>query len=154
GFDITFTATPTVIGAFANPRGGGTEKVDPNSNITESDETNNTANNSVTVTAPDLTLAISNNVGGAVLLGNSWTWTLHVANAGNAAATFASSQTIVLDNLPNSNISYGAVSFSNQSGISGTGSLSGSISSSDLSITASAGTVIIGAGGSFDITFT
>ena len=51
---------------------------------------------------PGLTLKISNNVGGAT--NGGWTWTLHVANAGTAPATFSSGQTIVLDNLPNSHI--------------------------------------------------
>ena len=32
-------------------------------------------------------------------LGNTWTWTLHVSNVGNAPATFTSGQTLVADNL-------------------------------------------------------
>ena len=61
---------------------------DPDGHITESNEGNNTASDSVTVTAPDLTVTKANDGGGAILLGSSWTWTLTVRNDGNATATF------------------------------------------------------------------
>jgi hypothetical protein len=43
-----------------------------------------------------------------------------VANAGPISATFASGNTILLDNLPGTNISYGAPSIANGKGITGT----------------------------------
>src|SRR5207237_590600 len=54
-FDLVFTATPSAIGTFANPRSGGNAQVDPNNNVAETNEANNTFSDSVTVTAPDLT---------------------------------------------------------------------------------------------------
>jgi hypothetical protein len=87
-------------------------------------------------------------------VGSSWTWTIHVANNGNPAP-FSYGQTILLDNLPASNISYGTVSFANQTNISGSGVLSGTIDiGGNLTVTASGGSVIIGVGGSFDVSFT
>ena len=152
-FDITFTATATTIGTFANPRAGGTAKVDPNNNVVESLENNNTGNDTVVVTAPDLTLTKTDNVGGATTLGTPFTWTLHVANIGNAAASFSAAQTVVLDNLPNANINYGTVNFANFTSVTGSANLTGSIAANDLTVLAT-GAVTIAAGGSFDITFT
>src|SRR5206468_3508587 len=94
GFDVTFTATPSAIGTYANPRSGGSATVDPNGNVTESNEANNSFSDSVTVTAPDLTATKTNNVSGATTLGNSWTWTVVVSNGGNAATTFATGQAL------------------------------------------------------------
>ena len=65
-FDIIFTATPSAIGTFTNPRSGGNTTVDPNNNVVESSEANNAAiANAVTVTAPDLTVSKSNDVSGS-----------------------------------------------------------------------------------------
>jgi uncharacterized repeat protein (TIGR01451 family) len=151
-FQVTFTATPTNVGSFVNPRGGGMAKIDPSGLITESDETNNTASDTVTVTGPDLTLTKANDVTGTTTLGNSWSWTLAGTNGGNNTATFTSGQTILSDNLPNSNVVYGAPSTSNLTSVSGTGTISCSINgTSDLTCTASGGTVIIAAGGSFKV---
>ena len=153
-FDVSFTATPTAAGSFANPRSGGACSVDPANVVAESDETNNACADTVTVTAADLTAVKTDNVGGATTLGNSWTWKVHVANAGNAAATFAGGQTILTDNLPNTNISYGSVTVANQTAISGSGTIACSISSSDLTCKASGGTVVVGAStGAFDVSF-
>jgi hypothetical protein len=153
-FGVQFTATPSAIGTFGNPRALGSCAVDPGGAIAESNEGNNGCSNSVTVTAPDLTATKTNNVGGATTLGAPWNWTVTAANSGNAAATFSAGQTILSDNLPNTNISYGSVSTVGASGISGTGTISCSIVSSNLSCVASGGTVIIGAsGGTFGAQF-
>jgi uncharacterized repeat protein (TIGR01451 family) len=106
-----------------------------------------------TVTSnPNLTATKTNNVGGATTLGNSWTWTINIANNDTGAATFSSGQTIFSDNLPNANLSYGTVSVLNATNISG--SVSCSIATNNLTCTASGGSVIIGAStGSFDIQF-
>src|SRR5206468_338921 len=90
----------------------------------------------IQITAPDLTVTKTDNVGGATTLGNSWTWTLTVANTGTGPATFASTQTILSDNLPNSNIGYGTVNFGSFSGITNSGNISGSIAGNDLNVTA------------------
>src|SRR5439155_2828766 len=51
-FQVSFTATPSAGGFFANPRSGGVAKVDPANVVIESDKTNNTASDNVTVTGP------------------------------------------------------------------------------------------------------
>jgi uncharacterized repeat protein (TIGR01451 family)/CSLREA domain-containing protein len=157
GFQIQFTATPSAIGAFANPRMGGLCKVDPtgmNGVVIEGNEANNGCSDTVTVTAPDLTATKTNNVGGSGLLGGNWTWTITVANAGNAPAMFGSGQTILFDNLPNSNISYGAATPGTFVSITNSGNISCSIVSNDLTCTANGAAVTIAAGGSFTVQFT
>ena len=106
---------------------------------------------SLTVQCPDLTAVKSNNVGGATALGNNWTWTVHVANGGLGFAAFTNGNTILTDNLPNSNINYGSASVANASGLSGT--VNCNISSNDLTCIAS-GTVTLNATGAFDVQFT
>jgi hypothetical protein len=154
-FNVSFTATPSATGTFANPRAGGSCAVDPGGVVTESDTADNSCSNTVTVNAPDLTATKTDDVGGATTLGQHWTWKIHVANTGSGDATFASGQTVLRDDLPNANIAYGTASVSNASGVSGTGELSCSIASSTLTCTASGGSVVIGAStGAFDVSFT
>src|SRR5262249_43957706 len=118
-FGAKFSATPTATGTFANPRSGGVCSVDPNGNITESNEGNNACSNTVNVLA-DLTATKTNDAGGAVLPGTSFNWTVTVANPSANPASFASGQTILTDNLPNTNISYGSASAVNAGGTTGT----------------------------------
>jgi hypothetical protein len=58
-FDVTFTATPSAGGVYANPRSAGTCAVDPNNVIGETNETNNQcSSDAVTVSqAPAITSA-------------------------------------------------------------------------------------------------
>src|SRR5262249_6940365 len=109
-FDVQFTATPSAGGTFSNPRAAGTCAVGPNNNILESNEGNNACSDTVTVTTADLTATKTDNVSGATTLGSSWTWKITAANSGNGTASFTNGQTILSDNLPNTNIGYGAVS--------------------------------------------
>jgi hypothetical protein len=56
--------------------------------------------------------------------GNSWTWNITVSNIGTASATWhptsmGTSVVVLQDDLPNSNISYGAISFSSTPGATG-----------------------------------
>jgi hypothetical protein len=106
----------------------------------------------VTIQCPDLTITKTNNVGGITTVGNAWTWTLHVANAGSLPATFSAGAAVVLDNLPNANVIYGSPSIVNVNGVSGA-LLSGIDGSSNLTVIAS-GTVTLNGGGSFDVQFT
>jgi hypothetical protein len=106
----------------------------------------------VTVQCPDLTITKTNNVSGTVVLGNSWTWIIHVANTGLIPAPFSAGNTVVLDNLPTANVTYGSPAIANVSGVSGT-LIPGIDGSANLTVTAS-GTVTLNAGGSFDIQFT
>ncbi|HWX21123.1 MAG TPA: immunoglobulin domain-containing protein [Candidatus Binatia bacterium] len=111
-----------------------------------------TATATVLILCPDLTITKTNNVGGTTSVGNNWTWTIHVANAGSSPATFTNASTILLDNMPGSSIGYGAPTIANASGI--TGSLIPSVDgSANLMVTAS-GTVTLNPGASFDTLLT
>ena len=129
--------------------------------------TNDAVNNYVTLTgvtsfsewaiaeASDLTLSKANNVGGSAVVGQAWNWTLTATNAGSPA-TFTAGQTILTDNLPNSNLTYGTPTVQNVSNITGSANISCSIVSNDLTCTASGGSVTfasnVGAS-SFDVVF-
>ena len=103
---------------------------------------------------PDLTVVKSNNVSGTVVLGNNWTWKLHVANRSTAVpASFVSPQVILVDDLPNADVTYGAASAGNGTAITNLSNVSCSIVSSTLTCAAT-GPVTIGTSGSFDVTFT
>jgi len=105
--------------------------------------------------AADLTLSKANNVSGSAVVGQSWNWTLTAANTGSPA-TFTAGQTIITDNLPNSNIVYGTPTVQNVSNITGSANISCSIVSNDLTCVASGGSVTfasdIGAS-NFDVVF-
>jgi hypothetical protein len=102
----------------------------------------------------DLTATKTDNVGGRTVSPTPWTWKIHVANGGSVSGSFLSTQTIMSDNLPNSNITYGPVMVGNFVNITNSGNISCSISGSDdLTCTASGATVMIGAAGSFDVSF-
>jgi hypothetical protein len=62
--------------------------------------------------AADLTLSKANNVSGSAVVGQPWNWTLTASNTGSPA-TFTAGQTIISDNLPNSNINYGTPTVQN-----------------------------------------
>ncbi|HKG98286.1 MAG TPA: Ig-like domain repeat protein, partial [Pyrinomonadaceae bacterium] len=105
--------------------------------------------------ASDLTLSKANNVSGSAVVGQSWNWTLTASNTGSPA-TFTAGQTILSDNLPNSNLNYGTPTAQNFSNITGNANISCSIVSNDLTCVASGGDVTfasnIGAS-SFDVVF-
>ncbi len=151
-FDVVFSVTPTAAGALTNPAYGGVCRADPFGAIAESSESNNDCADTVTVTAPDLTAAKSNNVGGAVTLGNPFIWTVKVANTGAAGATFVAGQTILRDDLPAGFESYGAATVQNPVNV--TGSITCHITFSTLTCIASGGPVTLGATtGAFDVAF-
>ncbi len=127
-----------------------------------------TANNHVTHTgissfsewaiaeASDLTLSKANNVSGSAVVGQSWNWTLTATNTGSPA-TFTAGQTILRDELPNSNITYGTPTVQNVSNITGSANILCSVDgSSNLTCVANGGSVTfdsnIGAS-SFDVVF-
>jgi CSLREA domain-containing protein len=97
-----------------------------------------------TTLAPDLQVSKSNDVAGAITLGGDWEWRLVTTNSGSASADFDSGQTLLSDQLPTTDISYGAVTVDNQTGVSG--SISCSVNGSGLLVcSASGGAVSIGA---------
>jgi fimbrial isopeptide formation D2 family protein/uncharacterized repeat protein (TIGR01451 family) len=88
-FSITFAVTPTAAGSLAN-----TATVDPGGNVTETDETNNTASDSVSVIAPP---SISKSFGAATIPLNGTTtlsFTITNPNAGTALTGVAFTDTL------------------------------------------------------------
>ena len=148
-FNVAFDVAPTSVGDLAN-----TAAVDPDHHIIESNESNNTGSNTVTVHAPDLKVTKTNDTGAnEVLLGLTFKWSLKVDNIGDAAATFSDGQTILTDTLP-ANASYAAPTLPASTGISGSGSISCSIVGTTLSCIASGGSVTLAASsGSFTTSF-
>ena len=110
---------------------------------------------SATITLPDLTATKTNNVGGGITVGGGWKWKIVVNNAGDAPAVFPVGATILSDNLPASNLTYGAPTVSGVTNFS-FGSVSCGIASNNLTCTATGGTspVFFGAHGSFQVEFT
>jgi LPXTG-site transpeptidase (sortase) family protein len=88
-FSVTFAVTPTASGSLAN-----TATVDPGGNVTETDETNNTASDSVSVIAPP---SISKSFGAANIPLNGTTtlsFTITNPNAGTALTGVAFTDTL------------------------------------------------------------
>ncbi|MBC8097621.1 MAG: hypothetical protein H7Y43_17605, partial [Akkermansiaceae bacterium] len=112
---------------------------------------NGVATANIAIRCADLAITKSNNVNGTIILGTNWTWTLRVTNSGISAASFATGNTIALDNLPNTNVTYGSPVITNISGVTGT-LVPGIAAGANLTVTAS-GAVTINTGGSFDIRF-
>jgi large repetitive protein len=152
-FQVALSATASIPGPYVNPHAGGVCQVDPDGNLAENSEANNACANTVTVNGPDLTVTKTNNVAGIAAPGVPWTWTLTIANAGTLTATVPAGQFLVLDNLPDRNIVYGAVS------VTPTGSASGPLACTidftyRLTCEGAGGNVTIPVGGSFQVAFT
>ncbi len=113
--------------------------------------TGNSASDSITVTAPDLTATKTDSVNNSTTIGNNWTWTIHVANTGNADAVFPTGSTILNDNLQSLGITYGAPSVGNTTGTI-SGPINCAISAATLTCTANGAPVTIGAASAFDVT--
>lgn len=155
-FDVEITTILLSTGAFNNPRGGGICRVDPGFKITEGSELNNECSDTVTGNAADFQATKTNNVAGSTPLGSNFTWTTRVINSGAGDATLFQNTVLFVDNLPNTNIAYGAISVANVTGISGTGTISCSEAAFNITCIASGGTIIMSdSGGSyFDVIIT
>src|SRR5262249_35815598 len=93
-FDVSFTATATAAGAYANPRAGGICRVDPNSAIPEGNEGNNDCSNSVTVVAPPAISKAFSPTSIAVGGTSTLTITINNPNGSTALAGVAFSDTL------------------------------------------------------------
>jgi hypothetical protein len=153
--DVTVKATPAAVGTFTNPRSGGECSVDPGNVVPESDEHDNACGpDAMVVTAPDLTAIATDDVNGTTVLGNSWTWKIHVTNAGDDTASFTSGVALLTDSLPTGSVTYGSPAVSGASGLRGSGSVACTLSSGDLSCTAAGGSVTLPPGAGFDVLVT
>ncbi len=139
---VTVTVQGTTVGLQNNVTG--------NVSSTEGG-TGATASASVTVIAPDLTATKTDSVNNSTTIGNNWTWTIHVANTGNADAVFPTGSTILNDNLQSLGITYGAPSVGNTTGTI-SGPINCAISAATLTCTANGAPVTIGAASAFDVT--
>ncbi|HMB51797.1 MAG TPA: IPTL-CTERM sorting domain-containing protein, partial [Thermoanaerobaculia bacterium] len=143
---------PSAPGSFPNPRSGGACAVDPDGAVTEAAEGNNACSDTMTITdVPDLTLTKTNDTSGVGEVGTPFTWSLRVDNGGGAAASFSSSDPILIDNLPSSGLAYGTPSVSSSSGLTGT--VGCTIVASNLACSATTA-VTLAAGGHVTVSFT
>jgi uncharacterized repeat protein (TIGR01451 family) len=103
----------------------------------------------VGVTLADLTVTKVNGVGGTVVFPNPWTWSISVVNHGGLPAVFSAGQVMLRDNLPSSGVTYGSPAIVTERSISGTGTVSCTVSFNDLLCSAAGGGVTIGVEGVF-----
>ncbi|MBK9927297.1 MAG: sortase [Anaerolineales bacterium] len=122
---------------------------DPNNVTTESNEGNNNGSDTVAASAtlPNIRIIKSNDVGGGVVLGGSFTWTLTVENNGTSDITFADTQRVVSDALP-SGPTYGTLNIIKTDVVNDV-NLGCSISVSTLTCEASGGSITLPAARSF-----
>ena len=99
---------------------------------------------------PELTATMSNTVSGNTVLPIGWTWDVQVDNTGGDVAKFGDGDIIFTDDLPDTGLSYGSVSLTGPSGLTGT--VNCGITSNTLECKAS-GDVQLAASGQFHITF-
>ena len=149
-FTVSIITTATSGASLVNPTGGVCQ-ADPGTAIAESNEGNNACSETITINAtqPDFTITKTSSAS-SIVFGDSYVWSLQPTNgASSAPATFTDGQTILTDNLP-AGPAYGAVTVSpGATPTSGTGSISCIIAANTLTCTASGGTVVFPAGGSF-----
>ena len=152
-FTIPVLAAPNAAGSYANPRSGGVCAVDPNNDVTEDNEANNSCKDTVVVRSADLTAVKTDTVHGSTPYPNGWTWSIKVANNGSLAATFASGQTILRDDLP-SGLSLVTPSVTSVANITNSANMLCTIDSGpSLLCRAQNGSVTIGTLGTFTVSF-
>jgi len=93
-FDVVFTATPSGVGTFANPRSGGSCSVDPNNGIAEGNENNNGCSNSVVVAKADTTTSITSDSPDPSFVGQAVTIKYAVSVNAPGAATPSGNVTV------------------------------------------------------------
>ncbi len=97
-FTASFSVIPSAGGSLANPASGVGKvcQIDPDTLIAESNEANNSCTDTVSVTAPSLSLAKSN-TSPTITAGSTTTYTLEVTNNGTAPTN---GEITVVDALP------------------------------------------------------
>lgn len=106
------------------------------------------------ITRPNLAATKSNDGGGSALLEQPWHWRITINNFGDGAATFGAGETLLLDNLPDTLLTYGAPTLVNTANVSGAEQIRCAIATNDLTCHAAGGPVTIGAlTGAITVTF-
>ena len=100
----------------------------------------------------DLTATKTNNVGGTVVQGNNFNWTIQGKNQGTATATFTTGQVVLTDNLPSSGATYGATGTVTLAG--GTaGTITCPTAGNNLVCTVTSATFALPVNGTFNVVF-
>ena len=137
----TLSAEQTTI----QPSGTATASLTPDGSCDSESATasldNAVAGASVTVLCPNLSAVKTDSVSGSAVTGQSWTWSIFVANGGLGSAVFGPGSTVFLDNMP---AGLRLILISSDPG------LDCSISGDDLTCTA-LGEYTLAAGGSFSV---
>ena len=87
GFDITVTATPTSAGTYANPKSDGICKVNPDGDVSESNENNNTCSDTVIGRNPQvIDPTVSKSAHTPAISGGFAYWDIKVSQPASGAA--------------------------------------------------------------------
>jgi uncharacterized repeat protein (TIGR01451 family) len=151
---VSFLATPITPGVSTNPPEGGTCEVDPDDVVLEPDEANNACSDTVDVLAADLAVALTNDVGGNVTIGDTFTWTVTITNDGTADASFDEGAVLFHDDLP-SGPTYGTPNVQVSDGVDGSSAISCTLEDAQITceIVGVESSVTIPPGESITITF-
>lgn len=135
GESITCSATYTITSADVL-----TKSVTNTAYASIGGTTSNNSSKTVTLAPADLTALKKNNTNNQVIAGNSFDWTIIIANSINeGSAVFTDTQVLLRDNLPDANVTYTLGSLT-KSGV--TGNINCSFSSNTITCNAN-GNVII-----------
>jgi hypothetical protein len=105
------------------------------------------------VPAPDFTATKTRDTDGPTAPGKPWLWTISITNTGRVAATYQYHETIILDQRPDSGLTYGAGEVLNYDNVICPRRMHCPIDGSPDLRCRPAGEVIIRPGGSFDVQF-
>ena len=144
---VSVDVTSTTLGVNANTA--------ENIGSAETGPGDDDASADLLVTAPDLVAEKSNDVDGSTQLGYAWTWQIVVENTGDASAVFDDGETVFIDEMPASGMSYEGANVSIESGVAGNLSCAlGGDSDNVIQCVADGGQVQIDSGGKFTVTTT
>lgn len=152
GATVSFSVTPTEEGTLANPRSGGVCAVDPDNEINEQNESDNSCSDSVQIIGiADLIATKTNDAGGVFDLSDgSFNWSITVSNIGTSAMVWENGQAMLNDELPQTGVAYGAAQISAQQLASGSPSCG--ITGSTAILCTANGQVTMEVGGFFTVT--
>lgn len=155
-FNVNIQATPTSpTSPLTNPRSSATCAVDPGNEIPESNESDNTCSDSVSIQSPNLSVSKTNDTSsGFAVVPESFEWILTISNTGSAVATFQDGDIILRDSLPDGIVGYDQPGIQNDVDITGLDNIFCLIDAALLECSALGGNVTIAATtGAFDVVF-